>query len=250
MQGSGGRSRPPVGSRGKERPQKLKVFSVCHHKKTAFGAWKSDICKSASYMFRPGIYLVILKIALKMSFWCSKNKILAKVPNHLTATVSWDTSVKKYIYIFWYSSKIYSGTGTAYFSTYQQQPKDNHSASKLRRIGILVPRSWELLKEKKRKYLMGSVGMLPWKILKVETKICAVWGILEGNLKKSNTLKLIMNISFLNSISIHRSITLIFIGKKVCFSIFFQRKIFFHDFHFRENPPFRDKTGNNQNNMK
>ena len=64
-------------------------------------------------MFRPDIYLVILKIALKMSFWCSKNKILAKVPNHLTTTVSWDTSVKKYIYIlvqqqniFWYRYSI------------------------------------------------------------------------------------------------------------------------------------------------
>ena len=56
-------------------------------------------------MFRPDIYLDILKIALKMSFWCSKNKILAKVPNHLTATVSWDTSVEK-IYIFWYRYSI------------------------------------------------------------------------------------------------------------------------------------------------
>ena len=37
-------------------------------------------------MFRPDIYLVILKIALKMSFWCSKNKILVKVPCHLTAS--------------------------------------------------------------------------------------------------------------------------------------------------------------------
>ena len=140
-----------------QRPQKLKVFSVCHHKKQHSGTWKSDICKSASFMFWPDIYLVILKIALKMSFWCSKHKILAKVPNHLTATVSCDTSVKKkkkkkkiYIYIFWYSTKIYSGTGTAYFSTYQQQPKESHSVSKLRRTGILVPKSWELLKKKKR----------------------------------------------------------------------------------------------------
>ena len=31
-----------------------------------------------------------------------KNKILAKVRNHLTATVSWDTSVKKKIYIYIY----------------------------------------------------------------------------------------------------------------------------------------------------
>ena len=77
-----------------------------------------------------------------------------------------------------------------------------------------------------RKYLGGSGGMLPRKILKVETKICAVWGILEANLKKSSTLKFIMNISFLTSICIHRSIIWIFIGKKVCLSIFSNR-IFF-----------------------
>ena len=81
-------------------------------------------------MFRPDIYLVILKIALKMSFWCSKNKILAKVPNHLTATVSWDTSVKKkkkkkkkkYIYI-------YSGTAAKYILVQVQhtfQPISNN----------------------------------------------------------------------------------------------------------------------------
>ena len=69
--------------------------------------------------------------------------------------------------------------------------------------------------------------MLPRKILKVQTKICAVWGILEANLKKSSTLKFIMNISFLTSICIHRSITLIFTGKKVCLSIFFPTEIFF-----------------------
>ena len=50
-------------------------------------------------MFRPDIYLAILKIALKMSFWSSKNKKLAKVPNYLTATASWDTSVKIYILV-------------------------------------------------------------------------------------------------------------------------------------------------------
>ena len=76
-------AKPLVGVWG-QRPQKLKVFSVCHHKKQHSGAWKSDICKSASFMLRPDIYLVILKIALKMSFWCSKNKILAKVSNYLT----------------------------------------------------------------------------------------------------------------------------------------------------------------------
>ena len=83
-----------------------------------------------------------------------------------------------------------------------------------------------------RKYLGGSWGMLPGKILKVETKICAVWGILEANLKKSSTLKFIMNISFLTSICIHRSIIWIFIGKKVCLSIFSNRNFFPHDFRF------------------
>ena len=78
-----------------------------------------------------------------------------------------------------------------------------------------------------RKYLGGSGGMLPRKILKVETNICAVWGILEANLKKSSTLKFIMNISLLTSICIHRSIIWIFIGKKVCLSIFSNRKYFF-----------------------
>ena len=79
-------AKPLVGVWG-QRPQKLKFFSVCHQKKQHSGAWKSDICKSASFMFRPDIYLIILKIALKMSFWCSKNKILAKVSNYLTVGI-------------------------------------------------------------------------------------------------------------------------------------------------------------------
>ena len=36
-------AKPLVGVWG-QRPQKLKVFSVCHHKKQHSGAWKSDIC--------------------------------------------------------------------------------------------------------------------------------------------------------------------------------------------------------------
>ena len=48
-----------------------------------------------------------------------------------------------------------------------------------------------------------------------------------------------MNVSFVPSISIHRSIILIFIVKKVCLSIFFRPAIF--DFHFCENPRFRDE---------
>ena len=46
-------------------------------------------------MFRPDIYLAILKIENVILVVKKKTKILAKVPNHLTATVSWDTSVKK-----------------------------------------------------------------------------------------------------------------------------------------------------------
>ena len=83
---------------------------------------------------------------------------------------------------------------------------------------------------------------MPWKILKVETKICAIWGILEANLKKSSTLKFIMNISFVPSVCIYRSIILTFIGKKYAFR-FFPRNIIFlrFDFNFRENPHFLDK---------
>ena len=79
-------------------------------------------------------------------------------------------------YIFWYSSKIYSGTGTAYFSTYQQQLKGKSHCVKFekdRNFSTLILR---IAKEekKKRKYLGGSGCMLPRKILKVQTKICAV----------------------------------------------------------------------------
>ena len=89
-----------------QRPQKLKVFFSMSSQKKHSGAWKSDICKSASVMFRPGIYLVILKIALKISFLCSKNKILAKVPNHLTATVRSSPKVVQQRNIFWYRYSI------------------------------------------------------------------------------------------------------------------------------------------------
>ena len=41
----------------------------------------------------------------------------------------------------------------------------------------------------------------------------AIWGILEANLKKSSTLMLMMNISFVPSICIHRSIIFNFIEK-------------------------------------
>ena len=78
--------------------------------------------------------------------------------------------------------------------------------------------SLELLKEKQRKFLRGPMCMPhpppPPNILKVETKICAIWGILEAYLKKSSTLKFLMNIGFVPSTCIHRSIILIFIEKK------------------------------------
>ena len=68
-------------------------------------------------------------------------------------------------------------------------------------------------------------------------------------MKKSSTLKFIMNISFLTSICIHRFIVLIFIGGKSMLIGFFQRKIFFPtilNFHFRQNRHFRAKTGKYQ----
>ena len=47
-------------------------------------------------MFRPDIYLVILKIALKMSFWCSKKKILAEVFFSMSSqkTAFWSTKIR------------------------------------------------------------------------------------------------------------------------------------------------------------
>ena len=60
-------------------------------------------------------------------------------------------------------------------------------------------------------------------------------------MKKSSTVKFIMKISFLPSICIHRSMILIFIGKKVCLSIFPPQKIFcsaIFDFPVRKNPRF------------
>ena len=60
-----------------------------------------------------------------------------------------------------------------------------------------------------------------------QTKICAIWGILEANLKKCSTLKFMTNISFVPSICFHRSIILIFIERKVCLSIFFPGKYIF-----------------------
>ena len=49
------------------------------------------------------------------------------------------------------------------------------------------------------------------------------------------------NISFVPSIYIHRSIILIFIEKSMLVDFFSTENIFFHNFHFRENPHFRDE---------
>ena len=70
------------------------------------------------------------------------------------------------------------------------------------------------------------------KILKIETKICAIWGILEANLKKSSTLKFIMYISFVPSVCIHRSIISIFKDKKYACRFFPMENIIFQDFQF------------------
>ena len=72
--------------------------------------------------------------------------------------------------------------------------------------------------------------MLPWQILKVETKICANRGILEVNLKKSGALKFIMNISFVPSICIHRSIILILIERSTLVYFFPPWNSFFPQF--------------------
>ena len=67
---------------------------------------------------------------------------------------------------------------------------------------------------KKEDISRGVRGHAPPEILKVEIKICATWGILEANLKKSSTLMFMMNISFVPSICSHRSTIFIFIEKK------------------------------------
>ena len=72
-------------------------------------------------------------------------------------------------------------------------------------------RAWNCSWKNKREFLGGSRGMVPRKSLKVETKICAIWSILEANLKKSSTLMFMMNISFVLWICIHRSTIFIFI---------------------------------------
>ena len=56
--------------------------------------------------------------------------------------------------------------------------------------------------------------------------MCAIWGILEANLKKSSTLRFMTNISFVPSKCIHRPITLIFIEKNMLVDFFHGKYIF------------------------
>ena len=90
-----------------------------------------------------------------------------------------------------------------------------------------------MAEEKKRRKFLSPGACSPRKILKVETKICAIWGTLGANLKKSITPKCIMYISFVLSICIHRSVILIFIEKKyACQGFFSMVNIFFRNFWF------------------
>ena len=109
--------------------------------------------------------------------------------------------------------------------------------------------SLELLMKKKVKIstgVRGHASPLPRKILKVATKICAIWGILEANLKKSSTLKLIMNMSFVPSICIHRFIIFIFIRKKYACRFFCPRNIFFPPFSIFISARFLVSTTNSR----
>ena len=81
-----------------------------------------------------------------------KNKILAKVPNYLTATVSWDTSVKN----------IYSGTAVKYilvqvqhtFQPISNNQKESHCVKfeKKRNFSTQILRT---AKEKKKEISRG-----------------------------------------------------------------------------------------------
>ena len=102
----------------------------------------------------------------------------------------------------------------------QKQNKTPHTNTSwtfdVRTKNECVCQSLELLMQKERTFLGGDPGTCPpppppRKMLKFETKICAIWAILEAYLKKCSTLKSMMNISFVPSICIHRSIILNFI---------------------------------------
>ena len=87
--------------------------------------------------------------------------------------------------------------------------------------------------KKKRTFLGGPGGMLPRKFLKVETKICAIWGILEANLKKSSTLMFMMNITFdqFCTFNLHSQIHHLYFNRKKSQHISWQQliKTFFSD---------------------
>ena len=84
--------------------------------------------------------------------------------------------------------------------------------------------SLELLMKKKKKEEISRGG--PGTNL-----ICAIWGILETNLKKSSLLQFMMNTSSVPSICICRPTILIFIDKKYAY-FFPHGKYFSRDFWF------------------
>ena len=86
---------------------------------------------------------------------------------------------------------------------------------------INIVQSLELLTKNREEISRGSGGITPPPSPLPATKICAIWGILEANLKKCSTQQFMTNISLIPSICINRSIISIFIRKKVCLLIFF-----------------------------
>ena len=90
--------------------------------------------------------------------------------------------------------------------------------------------SLELLKKKTEELSRRMRRHAPLeKNLKVETKICAILRHSGGKFEQSSTLKIVkftMKSSFLSSVCIHRSITLIFIEKKYVYRFFSNGKYF------------------------
>ena len=118
-------------------------------------------------------------------------------------------------------------------SSNAERDTDSHRLFQHQAQHHTVIQSLELLMKKKMKFLPGSGSMpLPQNFESQKTKICAIWGILDENLKKSSTLKFIMNISFVLSICIHRSIILIFIEKNMLVIVLPTEQVFFPDFQF------------------
>ena len=152
---------------------------------------------------------------------CSILSALSCLFTFLPLVITWGCGC---FYSFWFST-IWKQNSMKYFNA------NPH----LNAFPNTCNQSLELLMKKKEEISMGVWCMPPpppppsRKILKVETKICAIWGILEANLKKCSTPKFITNISFVPSICIHRSIIIIFTGKK-CACRFFHRKNIFPRF--------------------